>query len=77
MIVGAPVAEETVFRGVLFPALRQRMSLRGALFLQAALFSFIHIDPVGFVPRFLLGVVFGQLALFTGIPLGEASSPTR
>jgi len=66
VIVGAPVAEETVFRGVLFPALRQRIGLRRALFAQAALFSLIHLDPVGFVPRFLLGVVLGELVLFTG-----------
>jgi uncharacterized protein len=66
VIAGAPIAEETVFRGLLFPALRQRMTLRGALFTQAALFSLIHLDPVGFVPRFFLGVVLGELALFTG-----------
>jgi membrane protease YdiL (CAAX protease family) len=66
VILGAPIAEETVFRGYLFPAFRQRMGLRPALFLQAALFSFIHLDPVGFAPRFLLGVVLGELSLFTG-----------
>jgi membrane protease YdiL (CAAX protease family) len=66
VIAGAPIAEETVFRGVLFPALRQRTTLRRALFTQAALFSLIHLDPVGFVPRFLLGVVLGELTLFTG-----------
>ncbi len=66
VIIGAPVAEEVVFRGVLFPALRPRLGLRGALFLQAAVFSAIHLDPVGFVPRLLLGVVFGELTLFTG-----------
>jgi hypothetical protein len=66
VIVGAPIAEETVFRGILFPALRPRLGLRWALFVQAAAFSFIHLDPLGFTSRFLLGVVLGELALFTG-----------
>jgi membrane protease YdiL (CAAX protease family) len=66
VVIGAPVAEEIVFRGILFPALRPRLGLRGAFFLQAAVFSAIHGDPVGFAPRLLLGVILGELVLFTG-----------
>lgn len=66
VIVGAPIAEETVFRGYLQPALAARIGLWRAILAQAVLFSFVHLDPVGFFPRLLLGVAFGQLVALTG-----------
>jgi hypothetical protein len=66
VVIGAPLAEETVFRGYLLPALRQRMGLGLALGVQAVLFSLVHGDPVGFLPRVLLGLVFGCLVTLTG-----------
>jgi len=66
VIVGAPLAEELVFRGCLLPMLAERMRLGWAVVIQAALFSFIHGDPIGFLPRFLLGVAFGLLWIYSG-----------
>jgi uncharacterized protein len=66
VVVGAPLAEETVFRGYLQPALAARIGLSRAILLQALLFSLVHMDPVGFFPRLLLGVAFGQLVALTG-----------
>jgi membrane protease YdiL (CAAX protease family) len=66
VVIGAPLAEEVVFRGYLLPALRQRMELHEAVFVQALLFSAVHMDPIGFLPRLLLGLVFGYLVAMTG-----------
>ena len=66
VIVGAPLAEETVFRGCLLPMLATRMPLRRAIVWQAVLFSLIHFDPVGFLPRLVLGLAFGALWVGTG-----------
>jgi len=66
VVVGAPLAEETVFRGYLLPALRQRLGLQPAILVQALLFSLIHLDPIGFMPRLILGLVFGYLVTVTG-----------
>ena len=66
VVVGAPLAEETVFRGYLLPALRQHVGLGSALVIQAVLFAAIHVDPIGFLPRLILGLVFGYLVTVTG-----------
>jgi membrane protease YdiL (CAAX protease family) len=66
VIVGAPIAEELVFRGCLLPMLAERMRLGWALVIQAALFSLIHGDPIGFLPRFVLGLAFGMLWIYSG-----------
>jgi len=66
VVVGAPLAEETVFRGYLQPALASRVGLQRAILIQALLFSLVHMDPIGFLPRVLLGVAFGQLVVLTG-----------
>ncbi|MHB8420149.1 MAG: CPBP family intramembrane glutamic endopeptidase [Myxococcales bacterium] len=66
VVVGAPLAEETVFRGYLQPAIAARTGLPRAILIQALLFSLVHMDPIGFLPRLLLGVCFGELVALTG-----------
>ncbi len=66
VVVGAPLSEETVFRGYLQPALRERVGRQRAIWIQALLFALVHLDPIGFLPRFLLGVAFGHLVELTG-----------
>ncbi|MHB1843554.1 MAG: CPBP family intramembrane glutamic endopeptidase [Deltaproteobacteria bacterium] len=66
VVVGAPLAEETVFRGYLLPVFERRMGLGRAILAQALLFSLVHLDPIGFLPRLLLGAVFGWLVALTG-----------
>lgn len=62
VIVAAPVAEEFFFRGVLQHCLEEA-GLKRWLFIgiAAVIFSGFHFDPVGFVARAELGVVFGWL----------------
>ncbi len=61
------IGEELFFRGALFSILREwtkRTNL--TIFITAFLFSAIHLQFYGFLPRFLLGVGFGYLFYFTG-----------
>ena len=48
MVVAGPVAEEIVFRGLVFGALARPLGVFGSALLSAALFAGVHGDPVLF-----------------------------
>lgn len=61
------VSEEFIFRGCfqqIFTGWTK--SLHWGVWLSAALFSFIHFQFFGFLPRMLLGVFFGYFAAWSG-----------
>ncbi len=58
IIVAAPVCEEIFFRGYLYPAMRNRMGLWGAAFLNGFLFSAVHFSVFGLIGRTVAGVIF-------------------
>ncbi|MGY3090701.1 membrane protease YdiL (CAAX protease family) [Hymenobacter sp. UYAg731] len=60
------VAEELVFRGVIQKNLVRWFSPHVGVWLGAAIFSAIHFQFFGFVPRFVLGLVLGYLYLWSG-----------
>jgi membrane protease YdiL (CAAX protease family) len=61
------LGEELVFRGYLQNKFVQLFgSVHVAIWLSAFLFSAIHFQFYGFVPRMVLGAIFGYLYLFTG-----------
>ena len=60
------VAEELVFRGVIQKNLVYWFSPHVGVWLGAAIFSAIHFQFFGFVPRFVLGLVLGYLYLWSG-----------
>ena len=61
------VAEELVFRGVFQPNLQRWFNSRHVgIWLTAAIFSAIHLQFFGFVPRFLLGLLLGYLYEWSG-----------
>jgi len=60
-IVLAPVAEEFIFRGVLYPFVKQLGFPRCAWFGVSALFAFIHFDAARFVPLFWLALALTWL----------------
>lgn len=63
----APVGEELLFRGFLQNEFhRGSGSIHLAIWLSAILFSAIHIQFFGFVPRLLLGALFGYLYYWSG-----------
>lgn len=63
----AGFSEELFFRGALQRILAgTRLSPVAALWIAAFIFSAIHMQPFGFVPRLLLGAYFGYLLVWTG-----------
>ncbi|HEX8818418.1 MAG TPA: type II CAAX endopeptidase family protein [Archangium sp.] len=69
--VAAPVCEEFFFRGILLQGLKVPGRTAGnpasrAILISAVVFSAFHLDPVGFLARVELGVLFGWLFLRTG-----------
>ena len=68
LVVGAPVFEETFFRGFLFTGFSASAGPAGAILVTAALWAAIHqqYDLYGIATLFVLGVVFGLARLRTG-----------
>ena len=60
------VSEELVFRGVIQKNLVRWFSPHVGVWLGAVIFSAIHLQFFGFVPRFVLGLVLGYLYLWSG-----------
>jgi len=69
VVIGAPLVEELLYRGLLQGALGRTLhQWRGwlALVLVAALFALVHFSPVEYPGLFLVGLVLGICALRTG-----------
>lgn len=69
LVIGvlAGIGEEMFFRGVLQPKMRLYTgSAHAGVWLTAIIFSAIHLQFYGFLPRVFLGAVFGYLYLFSG-----------
>lgn len=69
VVLGAPLVEELVYRGLLQGALVRRLPrLAGwlAVMIIAALFALVHFAPIEYPGLFLVGLVFGACALRTG-----------
>ncbi|MBL3654812.1 CPBP family intramembrane glutamic endopeptidase [Fulvivirga sediminis] len=63
----APIGEELVFRGFLQSLTHNyTKNIHVAIWLSAILFSTIHMQFFGFVPRLLLGALFGYLYYWSG-----------
>ena len=61
------IGEELTFRGVLQQALTRKMkNPHVAIILSAAIFSFIHFQFYGFLPRMFLGILLGYMFYITG-----------
>jgi membrane protease YdiL (CAAX protease family) len=61
------LGEELVFRGSLQPLLQQYLRSRHAgVWIAALVFSAIHGQWLGFVPRCLLGALFGYMVIWSG-----------
>jgi membrane protease YdiL (CAAX protease family) len=60
-VVIAPVAEEFIFRGMLYPFVKQLGSPKMAFFGTSAIFAEIHFDAGTLVPLFVLALVLTWL----------------
>lgn len=64
-IIMAPLVEETMFRGILYPLLKQQGYRRVALFGTSLLFAAIHMNLLIFFPLFLFALVLVALYEWT------------
>jgi len=63
----AAIGEELLFRSVLIRLFREWTgNVHVAVFLSAVVFSAFHLQFFGFLPRFLLGLIFGYLFVWSG-----------
>ena len=60
------LGEELFFRGILQTVLGEKLNRHLAVWITAFIFSAIHLQFYGFLPRFLLGAALGYLFLFSG-----------
>ncbi len=60
------VGEEMTFRGVLQQSLTHKMNPHIAIVLSAGIFSFIHFQFYGFLPRLFLGIAMGYMFYTSG-----------
>lgn len=63
----AGIGEELIFRGILQNLFHKKLqNYHIAIWLSAIIFSAIHMQFFGFIPRMLLGAMFGYLYVWTG-----------
>jgi membrane protease YdiL (CAAX protease family) len=65
-IVLAPLAEELLFRGILYPAIKQSGHPRAALWGTSLAFAAIHLNLATFLPLLLLALILTWLYETTG-----------
>src|SRR5690606_24402901 len=66
VVVVGPVAEELVFRGFAWDALRRWMRPSAVIVVTSLLFAAAHLDPVHSSAVFFIGLVLGYLRWSTG-----------
>lgn len=66
VVVGAPLMEELLYRGLALRSLSARLGSRIAVAVGAAWFAFAHLQPVQFIGLFVFGLVLGVCAERTG-----------
>jgi len=64
--LAAPLGEELFFRGFALPALRRTWGPLAALVVSGALFSLLHMDPVGFIGLMEIGMLLAALRWWSG-----------
>ncbi|MDR3653293.1 MAG: type II CAAX endopeptidase family protein [Paludibacter sp.] len=57
--------EELFFRGAIQGVMQQKLNIKVAIWITAIIFSTIHLQFYGFLPRMLLGAFFGYLLFWS------------
>jgi membrane protease YdiL (CAAX protease family) len=61
------ICEELVFRGVMLPLLSKiTRNIHAAVWITAMLFSLIHVQFYGFLPRMIMGALLGYFVVWSG-----------
>lgn len=61
VVIGAPIAEEILFRGFIFGGLRRYMPLWPAMLISGVIFSLVHFDVGFIIPFSLIGIVLAYV----------------
>lgn len=65
-VILAPIIEEIIFRGVLFPAISKRYGLVSGVVISSFVFTLVHIDPINMISVLPLGVFLAIMYQRTG-----------
>ncbi len=65
-VVGAPIIEETLFRGIAFPAMLRHTTLTRAMVFVSLIFAAIHFTPTAVIPLFVFAMALSLAYLYTG-----------
>lgn len=65
-VVVAPIIEEVVFRGVLFPAIKKRYGLIAGVVVSSLIFMLVHINPLQMINALPLGMYLAVMYQKTG-----------
>ena len=67
MAIVPAISEEILFRGLIQKTIKKWVkNIHVAIIITGFLFSFVHFQFYGFIPRMFLGVIFGYLLYWTG-----------
>jgi membrane protease YdiL (CAAX protease family) len=61
----APLVEEIFFRGFLFQGFRARYGWVAGMLISSLIFGAAHLDPVAFIPTFILGCLLAYMYQLT------------
>ncbi len=65
-VLGAPVIEEALFRGIAFPAMLRHTTLTRAMVFVSLIFAAIHLTPTAVIPLFVFAMALSLAYLYTG-----------
>lgn len=65
-VVLAPIIEEIVFRGVLFPAIRRRFGVLLGVVVSSLIFTLVHLNPLQMISVLPLGIYLAVMYQRTG-----------
>jgi hypothetical protein len=66
VVVGAPLVEELVYRGLLQRSVSSAIGAGAGLVSTSLWFALVHFSPVEYPGLFLAGLVFGACVVLTG-----------
>ena len=59
-IIGAPISEELLYRGVIFQSLSSKVTPRWGAVISAGLFGLAHLSIGALIPIFCIGLIFSR-----------------
>jgi len=66
IVLIAPLCEELIFRGFIYPLFRNRLGLKWAMAASSALFAALHFSFLAFLPIMVIGMLLAYLYESTG-----------